>query len=193
MKNSTNLAVLILAAGRSSRLGQPKQLVKYKSKTLLEHSCENALKVSKDVFVVLGEKYDECKNKLENIDVNIIYNEEYKKGLSTSIKSGIKQLEAYDKVLIMLCDQPFIPLSHFQNLVKEEIKHNKIIASLYENNLSVPAIFPKRFYSQLLSLSGDKGAKAVILNNEYKHIILENNLSIDIDTKEDLATLKEAL
>lgn len=189
MEKSNSLAVLILAAGSSSRLGQAKQLVSYKDKTLLEHACETALNISSNVFVVLGASKNECLVKINDLKVNTIINNEYKTGLSSSIRIGIEKLFVYDEVLIMLCDQPFIPKKHFQKLVRKSLNNSKIICSLYNTKLSVPAIFPKKHFNLLLSLSGDKGAKKIIENNEYISIELEDIHSFDIDTNEDLEKL----
>ena len=129
MEKSNNLAVLILAAGTSSRLGQAKQLVLYENQTLLENACKKALEISSNVFVVLGASKNECTEKIKDLQVNIIINNEYKKGLSSSIRIGMKELLEYDKVLIMLCDQPFIPKNHFQKLLQNSINNSKIICS----------------------------------------------------------------
>ncbi|NQY54152.1 MAG: nucleotidyltransferase family protein [Campylobacteraceae bacterium] len=191
MEKYNNLAILILAAGTSSRLGQAKQLVKYQKKTLLENACINALKISENVFVVLGSRQNECKETIKNLNVNVISNKEYKDGLSSSIKAGILELLSFKKVLIMLCDQPFIPISHFKKLIKESEENNTIICSLYDNKIAVPAIFPENKFSLLIKLEGDKGAKDIIKNNEHKYIVLDNKFSLDIDEESDLKKLKE--
>ena len=91
----------------------------------------------------------------------------------------------------MLCDQPFIPISHFKKLIKESEENNTIICSLYDNKIAVPAIFPKNKFSLLIKLEGDKGAKDIIKNNEHKYIVLDNKFSLDIDEESDLKKLKE--
>lgn len=185
MGKSKDLAVLILAAGTSSRLGEPKQLVKYEDKTLLFHACKKALEVSKNVFVVLGANYEECKKQIKDLDVNIIENKNYKDGLSSSIKEGVLNLVNYDKTLIMLCDQPFIQSSHLQQLVDKSQEFGKIVCSFYKDDVAVPVVFPKEYYFDLFELTGDKGAKAVIRKNSYESVILDDSFALDIDTKED--------
>ena len=190
MEKSNNIAVLILAAGTSSRLGQAKQLVIYKNKTLLENACASALNISSNVYVVLGSSNIECLEKIKHLNVKVILNKEYKKGLASSIKAGIKELILYEKVLIMLCDQPFIPNSHLKKLVKESASGNKVICSSYNNKLVVPALFFKKHFISLLKLEGDKGAKDTIKNFEHTSILLKDELSFDIDTVSDLEKLK---
>lgn len=181
------LAVLILAAGSSKRLGQAKQLVKYKDESLLEVSVKKALNISKHVFVVLGHEKEKCEKEILKYNVQIIYNKEYEKGIGSSISLGISHTRNFEKTLILLCDQPFIPSSHLACLVINS-KKNTIIASSYEGSqhITVPAIFPQRYYKKLLRLQEDKGAKS-ILNQEFcMKIELSKKFAIDIDTKEDI-------
>jgi molybdenum cofactor cytidylyltransferase len=192
MQNSKDLAVVILAAGISSRLGNiTKQLLVYKNETLLKIVVKKALEISKNVFVVLGHEKEKCKKELEDFDVNIIYNPNYKKGMGTTLSLGIKHTKEFNYTMIILCDQPFIPISHFQAL-KENIQNENIIASLYEKNKSakVPAIFPKKYYDELLKLDADFGAKEILQKESCINIQLKKDFCIDIDTLEDMKFLE---
>lgn len=192
MQNSKDLAVVILAAGISSRLGNiTKQLLVYKNETLLKIAVKKALEISKDVFVVLGYEKEKCKKELEDFDVNIIYNSNYKKGMGSTLSLGIKHTKEFNYTMIILCDQPFIPISHFQAL-KENIQNENIIASLYEKNKSakVPAIFPKKYYDELLKLDADFGAKEILQKESCINIQLKKDFCIDIDTLEDMKFLE---
>ncbi|NQY21216.1 MAG: nucleotidyltransferase family protein [Campylobacteraceae bacterium] len=191
MEKSNNIAVLILAAGTSSRLGQAKQLVTYQNISLLENACNKALNISNNVFVVLGAKQIECQEKIKNLNVKVVINNEYKEGLASSIKAGIQELLEYEQVLIMLCDQPFIPFSHFDKIINESKGNTKIICSCYNNKLAVPALFSKVHFLSLLQLNGDKGAKGIIETSEHKYISLNNDLAFDIDTNLDLIKLNK--
>jgi len=193
MLKSKSLAILILAAGTSSRLAEPKQLLQYRGQSLLCNACLKALELSKDVYTVLGARQDLCEHEIKDLDITILVNKDYKSGLASSIKVGISELENYKKVLIMLCDQPFIPLSHFQKLIHLSNKEDIIICSFYKNKLSVPALFTKKYFPLLLELQGDKGAKKVIEENEHRYVELGDELSFDIDTKEDVKKLKEEI
>ena len=193
MQNSKDLAVVILAAGTSSRLGEiTKQLLVYKDETLLKIAVKKALEISKDVFVVLGHEKEKCEKELEDFDVNIIYNPNYKKGMGSTLSLGIKHTKEFNHTMVMLCDQPFIPISHFQAL-KENIQNENIIASLYEKNKSpkVPAIFPKKYYDELLKLDADFGAKEILQKESCINIQLEKDFCMDIDTINDIEFLKD--
>lgn len=189
----TDLAVLILAAGTSSRLGEPKQLVKFKEKTLIQIAIENALEVSSDVFVVLGEKAHLIIQEIIEYPISILVNENYKDGIGSSISYSMLSLRNFDKTLVMLCDQPLINSSHLKKIVEKSKQVNSIVCSYYKEDVAVPVLFPKHFYSDLSQLKGDKGAKAIIKNNIYESIFLDDSLAFDIDTKNDKKKLLEFL
>ena len=182
-----NLAILILAAGSSSRLGQPKQLLKHEGYSLLQIAVKKALNFTKDIYVVLGSEKDRCEKELAKYKVNIIFNKDYEKGMGSSISCGIKYTKDFENTMIILCDQPFIPTTHLNSLI-ENINDNNIITSLYIDNLkkSVPAIFPKVYYSDLEKLDKDYGAKYLLQDNKTIDINLEKRFAVDIDTIEDV-------
>lgn len=183
-----DLAIIILAAGKSSRMGKiTKQLVKYNDETLIKIAVKKALEISNDIFVVLGHDIINIKKELENTNVNIVENPNYENGIGTSISCATKVCKEFENLLFMLCDQPFIDNSHLNNL-KSKIDNQSIIATVYEDskNATVPAIFPKKYYNELIKLNKDKGAKEIINQNNSINIKLKKELSIDIDTIEDI-------
>lgn len=184
-----DLAILIVAAGSSTRLGHPKQLVTYQNETLLRRSVKQALELSPNVFVVLGHEYEACLSSLEGLHVNALYHENYTKGIGSSIAFGITHTQAYDNTLIMLCDQPLIPLEHYRALMNK-VREECLIASSYlpKERVAVPAIFPKRYYEYLMALSGDKGAQMLLSDVSCIRISLKKEFTVDIDTQEDIAT-----
>lgn len=186
--NSKDLAIIILAAGKSSRLGSiTKQLLKYKDETLLKIAVKKALEVSNNIFVILGHEKEGCQKELENFCINILFNQDYKKGIGSSISFGIEHTKDYKNCLIMLCDQPFIPIEHLKSL-KDNIDNKTIISTQYEKSLNstVPAIFPKKYYDKLMQLKEDFGAKSILKKENCININLEKKYSIDIDTVENI-------
>ena len=187
-----NIAVLVLAAGKSSRMHTPKQLLKIGNKSLLEIVLEKALVVSSTpIYCVLGANATIIQQEIATKNVVYIINENYQEGLSTSIVSGITYLEKnqpnLEGVFILLGDQPAIEIAYLKNLVALFSEHKKkIIASNYQKKNGVPAIFPKELFSKLLLLKGDFGAKEFLKVNS-KRIISSDFKStlIDLDTKED--------
>lgn len=188
-------AILILAAGNSSRMGTAKQLLPYKQTTLLGWSIKQAQKSKAcDVYCVLGANAEIIKKQIDNTSIKIIINPNYNDGLSTSIVFGVNYLmdKKIDSILIMLADQPNVTTNYLNEMLAI-YKENptKTIASNYKNKNGVPAIFPKSSFNKLLNLKGDKGAKE-LLNEQSSEIIKMKPFSlIDIDTNEDYQNLSK--
>lgn len=185
-------AGLILAAGSSSRLGRPKQLVKSHGKSLLEQAIETALKVPLDkVFVVLGARFDEIEPSVSHLPVTVIRNDHWQVGMGSSISAGMKAVmkeSGYEAVLIMLCDQLHMTAQHLDMLCDaQQQKRGSIIATTYGEQTGVPALFGHEHFRELEKLSGETGAKKIILQHAGKlHSIRFEQAIIDIDTPEDL-------
>lgn len=185
-----NIAILILAAGGSSRMKATKQLLPIDNNTMLGLTIERALnsKANK-VFCVLGAHSEDISKSIADYNVKIILNSEFEKGLSSSIIKGIESIKPYsfNAVLITLADQPNVDIEYINTLIDTSKKHSQhIIASNYSGNYGVPAIFPSKFFDQLLQLKGDKGAKIFLNSNSETVIAVEaKDQLIDIDTRED--------
>lgn len=184
-----NIATLILAAGNSSRMGTPKQLLPAGKKTLLGVTIENVLlSKANNIYCILGANHKSISTAISKYNVDIILNSEYKSGLSSSIVAGIQHIknQNFDAVLILLGDQPLITDISINLMVETYQKHNKnIIASLYNTSPGVPAIIPKKYFNSLLKLEGDKGAKGFLQTQKGNVITLNNSNLMDIDTKRD--------
>lgn len=185
-------AILILAAGSSSRMGTPKQLLPYKKTTLLGYSIEQAKHIGpKHVFCVLGANAEMIEKSIEKYQIETIYNPDFKHGLSSSIVIGVNILQHnFDTILIMLADQPNVDANYLNKIIKTSKENpSKIIASNYQGKIGVPAIFPKKYFKNLLFLEGDKGAKELLNNHQSEVIKMKPFNLTDIDTKEDYQNL----
>lgn len=186
MPTEHKLEILIMAAGTSSRLGQPKQLLELKEHALIWHAATQALELSPHVTVVLGHHNEQCRNVIKDLPLKTVVNANYKEGLGSSIAYGVSTLDDCNSILIMLCDQPLIPQSHYEALIQTSKENPElIIASHYQKKSGVPAVFPQQYIPSLLKLQGDKGAKVLLETNIYQYIPLSTNASRDIDTPED--------
>ena len=189
-----NIYAIILAAGQSSRLSHhPKQLLKWQGQSLLEHTLNKAQTVlNKRVFVVLGAHHERITANIKLNDVTTVLNSAWDLGISSSIRAGVSALppEAHG-VIILLSDQPLIQTDHLETLITRWYESpSKIIASEYHQSLGVPALFPAHLFIELQSLSGDKGAKA-LLTKHADHVIKIPlaEAELDIDTPEDFEYL----
>ncbi len=194
--NVSTFAILILAAGKSSRLGRPKQLLSYRGKTLLQHSIDSAKQAgSNKIIVVLGSGKDIIQNKIEIDGIEIAENPDWESGISSSIKAGINTLKEkganVDALVLMVCDQPFADAEILTSLVQKQKQTGKaIIGCMYENTKGTPALFHSSLFPDLLSLEGDVGAKKLF--DEYHDaasFVSFTNGGIDIDTSEDYQNL----
>ena len=187
-----------MAAGGSSRMGTPKQLLPWKSTTLIENVMSNVLQLeSSKLIVVLGANSEQITPKIESYPIEVIYNPNWKKGLGNSISFGanyIKNNYQTDGILIVLADQPLIHSSYLKKMIGEiEPNRQQIIATKYPNaKLGVPALFDASYLEELSTIDGDKGAK--ILLEKYSDQLIstqfETNI-FDVDTEEDYKRLMD--
>ena len=184
--------IIILAAGNSSRLGQPKQLLTFNDTTLLKNTIEAAsLLPNAIVVVVVGSRHELMIKELDSSKIKISFNENWESGMSSSIVKGMNDLllinPDIEKCIISVCDQPFIIHSVFENLIREYNKTGKgIITSSYAETVGTPALFDKKYFKNLLELKGQEGAKKILakFQNDSAAVSFERG-NIDIDTPED--------
>lgn len=191
-----NVGIVILAAGSSSRLGSPKQLLTYKDTTLLRHTIREAVAVNNaSVLVVTGANNELIEKDILKVDVKASFNPDWESGMASSIVCGLKKMidvfPETDACIFAVCDQPYITTSIFNELIKTYHQNAKgIIASSYEATLGTPALFQKKYFKELLELTGREGAKKVINRSLEDTIAVPfEKGSIDIDTLEDYSQL----
>lgn len=198
MPNKT--AVLVLAAGKASRMGKPKQLLPYNDSTILKTVLGNALSAHiGKVYCVLGAHFNQMKESLKDSgNIHILENKNWHQGIGSSISIGVKELLSQEpdleNILIVLADQPLIPSNHYKRLM-ESIENKMVAATKYQSNhLGVPAVFGKVAFQQLLELKGRVGAKKLIASMpDAVAISIEQNYLKDIDTPEDYKSLNKQL
>lgn len=189
-------ATIILAAGSSSRLGQPKQLLSFQHKTLLSNTID-AAKLAADgiVVVILGGQYQQIKESIADKKVDIVINPDWEEGMGSSIRIGLAALlQKYgnlESVMLTVCDQPFIDAAVLNALFNQaSVLPQSIIASTYADTIGVPALFKKAHFQELLALKGQEGAKKLLVNykDDVATIPFPKGAS-DIDTPEDYQRL----
>jgi molybdenum cofactor cytidylyltransferase len=194
-----NIAIIVLAAGGSRRLGRPKQLLVFKDKSLLQHILDTAKNVpAHPVIAVLGANSHLISNEIAgDKSVHSIINDNWMEGISSSIRSGLNALlqiaPLCDGVILIVCDQPFLTASLLNNLIAVQNETGKlIVASSYENTAGTPVFFHKTLFPDLLALQGDAGAKKVIMQHPGSVATVPFPRGhIDIDTTADYEALKK--
>ena len=197
MSHAQAIGIIVLAAGASVRLGEPKQLLKCSGKTLLRRAVETALaSVCRPVVVVLGANVEKIKSEIEGLSLEIVLADDWASGMSASIHAGLKKLlkvePALSAVVLMLCDQPFVTTETIERLIEAHEKTKMpIIACEYENTIGAPALFARALFGELLNLQGEAGAKAVIKKHEKEIAkIIAPEAAFDVDTPEDQLRLQ---
>ena len=196
LKQGVHYNIIILAAGASTRMGQPKQLLQYNDVSFIQHAIDEALAASaQKVIVVLGSNAEEISDQINKKQAEVIFNKSWEEGIASSIREGLQQsllLSAnINAVILMVCDQPYVNAALLRNLVNQQLESGKhIIASQYKDTLGTPVLFHKSFFPELLKLKGDTGAKPILMENKEQVQAVRFPLGdIDIDNSADYEML----
>jgi molybdenum cofactor cytidylyltransferase len=187
-----NEAIVLLAAGNSSRMGMSKQTLDIGGQTLLNHSigCAMASQIP-NVVVVLGANLAETQSLVQGLPVLTVVNPDWQRGMGRSLKLGVsKAIERnplLEGIMIMVCDQPKISVNHINEMGRIHIiKEPLAVASEYNGVLGVPVLFDRSVFSDLLALDDDSGAREVLGKIRAEIISLPfPGGEIDLDTPED--------
>ena len=190
------IGAVILAAGSSSRMNRPKQLLKFRGQTQVRRAASVAVESGCwPVVVVTGAHALATRKALSGLGVRETENKDWASGMSSSIRAGIETIGKFDvqigAIVLMLCDQPLVTVEVIGKLIHiHRTMGCSIVASSYGNTFGVPALFEKRYYGELMALEGAAGAKQVIQKYfEDAQMVNFPEGSIDIDTPEDLARM----
>jgi len=187
-----SVAILIFAAGNSSRLGRPKQLLDYRGGNLLNRIiAESVFFANEAVVVVTGSRRQAIEDTIKYEPVFICHNSNWRNGMASSIQAGLKRLlllyPGLRSCIITVCDQPYLDAEIFHSLAVAQQQTGKgIVTSAYAGGIGVPVLFTDRYFDALLQLEGQEGAQKLLV--KYKNdlaIIPFPKGNIDIDTDED--------
>ena len=198
------ITAIVLAAGTSTRLGMPKQLLDYQGRPLIRHVVKTILSSQvQDIIVVVGSRAEKVSEALKGLPIRIVINEAFADGQSTSVKKGVSALqkgsallegstlmeESFQKgVLFALGDQPLLKTETIDLLIQEFNTHAGIIVPYYQGTRGNPVIFAEKFLPEFQLLSGDTGAKEIFrrYQEEIHRLDVEDiGVIFDIDTWED--------
>jgi molybdenum cofactor cytidylyltransferase len=189
------IAVVILAAGTSSRLGRAKQLLQLGDRTVIEHVVDRALASDADrVIVVVGHEAAKLTAALSSRDVAIVENADYAQGQSTSLRAGIRAAADADAAVLLLGDQPGIATADIDGVIAAwRERGSPIVQTRYGKTRSHPTLFASSFFPDLLTITGDEGARSLVRTHIDALGTFESALPdppLDIDTEEAWNTLR---
>ena len=192
-----NIPAIVLAAGASTRLGQPKQMLQHEGETLLARSIRLAREGGAvPVLAVLGAHSDVTFTEAQNAGAIPIINEVWQRGIASSIHAGVGMMKLVGPnapgVMLLTCDQPRLTADHLGRMLGmfRAQADEAIVASAYGGTTGTPAVFPRSVFPQLRALEGDRGARAIL--KEPPCAVVEVPFpggAIDIDTPADLENL----
>lgn len=182
------VGALILAAGGSTRFGKSKQFLELEGESLIRRTARAATDTGcQPVVIVAGDEVERISSDVSECEV--IHNAAWRKGIGTSLKTGIESLRnRVDAVVILACDQPFVSADILRSLITRDAP---IVASSYANTIGIPALFDARYFDALASLPDETGAKSILEQRRSDLAIIEfPEGAIDIDRPRDLTRLK---
>ena len=176
-------------------MGQPKQLLPFRERTLLRHAVETAVaSMCRPIVVVIGAHAEVVSVELEGLPITAAYNTDWARGIGSSLGVAIRSLDAIhdvEGVVIALSDQPLVTAEALNRIVETHYRTGKeIVASEYADTYGVPLFIGKRFFAEAAALDGDEGARRVIAHHlEDVTTVRLGEAAFDIDTLVDYERL----
>ena len=187
---------MLLAAGGSRRLGQPKQLVRHRGRALLLHAVAAARGAlpGAPVIVVIGACALRVRAVLKRARCRalVVANPRWQEGMATSLRVGLAAAPRTARAaLVLLVDQPHVGAAQVARLLRAWRRRPGLTAAArYDNRLGVPAVLPRRRWRALKALRGDQGARALLRGGEPSTLVDMPEAALDIDTPADLRGLR---
>lgn len=189
----SDIHVIVLAAGASTRFGSPKQLATFRGAPMVQQVLAHAQALAGPaVTVVIGAHAAEVAPALARSGASVVVNRHWDEGMASSIRTGIKSVPSHsDAALLLLADQPAVTGLDLQRLADAWRREpQRIAAALYRDGCGVPAVFPRSSFPALLALRGKRGAHALLRSPGACAAVAMPSAAFDVDTPEDLAGIE---
>ena len=193
-RQSAAVAAIVLAAGESQRFGQPKQLLPVGGKTMLQHVVDIALDSPlEQVIVVLGCRAAEIRASIAGRPVQVVVNEKWKSGLSSSVRTGLSAVKPeVDAAVFVLADQPGVTAEIIAKLAERyQETRASIVVPTQRGQRGNPVLFARSLFAELMAVKGDQGGRRLIAEyvDELEEVEVQTEaIFMDIDTPDDYQT-----
>jgi len=190
------ISVILLAAGKSKRMGRPKQLLPFRGSTVLEQTVKNVSESElNELIVVTGYQAERIAQRITDKQIKIAVNREFQRGIGSSIKCGLAQVsERSDAIMIVLGDQPLIEKHAIDPLIQTfSTTDQGILVPIYQGIRGHPVIFDAKYKDELLRLPDEVGGRKLIKEHPEDVLKIEvatESVIVDIDTRGEWAALK---
>lgn len=193
----TKIGIVLLAAGESSRMGAPKQLLDFHGRPLVRHAALTALASQCcPVAVVLGAAADKIRPALSGLNLVVTVNPHWSSGMGTSIQAGLTALadHSLDAIILSLADQPLLTPETYARLRRaHETTGQTIVTSEYADTVGVPVLFAREHFAELMALEPDRGCKGVIQRHIQSALRIPcPEAEADLDTPADYQRIQSS-
>ncbi len=189
------VSAVILAAGPSTRMGQPKLLLPLGDEPIVRRTARQVCDAGfDDVLVVVGYEHEKVRAALMGLPVRFALNAGYKTGMGSSFRTAVEHLSDSEAALFALADQPFVTSQEYRAVLDTYREQAPAIVSVrYADVTAPPHLFSRELFPELMQL--EKGARPVLERHLDRTIVLRfpPELLLDIDTPEDYERAKERL
>ncbi|MBS3815170.1 MAG: nucleotidyltransferase family protein [Hadesarchaea archaeon] len=187
------IGAVILAAGESSRMGEPKLLLEIKGELVIKRLINVFEGIVDKKVVVLGHEPENLIPIINKSNAEWVINEDYKEGMSSSFKTGVSALEGCDAAFLVLGDQPIIRKDYLKKAVNAWKKSAKMVSPIHNGKKGHPVLFDQSLFNEILALNKDETVRKVIHAHDDEHELIESGewAITDFDTPEDYERVKK--
>lgn len=192
------IAAVVLAAGRSTRMGTPKLLLTLSGRSVLRHVVDH-VRASRcgEIVVVVGEAADRMAEEVRLAGVRVVVNDRYREGMGTSLAAGVSTLSPEcDAAVVLLGDQPCVTAEVINALIDAYRRTRKpIVASRYGDVTGAPTLIGAALFNEARRLGGDVGGRFLIQQHPdlVEEVQVSPSAAVDVDTPEEFSRLQAAL
>ncbi len=193
------ISAVLLAAGKSKRMGRPKLLLPFGGSTILERTVDNiSSSLVDEVIVVLGAGARDLEKVIASRPVKLVFNPDYRRGMSTSLTCGLKMVNRRaQKVMVALADQPLVDKETYNRLIEESLSSEKgIVIPVFQSRRGNPIIFSIGYRQELLGLTGDVGGREIVSRHpdDVLEVALESEgVVVNINTMDEYYCRRESV